>query len=162
MAKTLAPKTRTLVAKLVAALPDTRRDPDTVFERLEALHADTLAEEQRDINRLMVTGLINQNSKQRGRATSADENQIDFWRKNPLRKSVTIIQADGKKARRSPYDMTYVELEQYADDHSSARPPISKEVSEIRKTLDALRTYAKASPHKRIGDLWQEKREAEG
>ncbi len=161
MAKTLAPKTRTLVAKLIAALPDTRRDPDTIFEMLEASHGATLAAEQRELNRLALAEILNRVCKTRGRATELDDNQIDFWRRNRLKRAVTIVRDDGKKARTSPYDMSFAELESYVEEHTAARPAISKEVLDMKVTLDAVRPYV-MDPRAPIGELWREKRAAEG
>lgn len=160
MAVTLAPNTRKIVAKLVASLPSPRADADTIFELLMASHADILAQEQREINRLAVGEMLSRVSMRRGRANIDDDNQIDFWRQNSLRCSLSVTDNAGKKLRKSPYEMTFDEAERYIDDHTMKRDDMSKTVRTLAEAIEDLREFA-VSPTMTLGDCWRVKRAAE-
>lgn len=124
------------------------------------MHGDVIAEEQREINRLALAEILIRVCKTRGRATEVDENQIDFWSRNRLKKAITIIGKTGGKSRPSPYDMSFEEFERYVDEHSVARPIVPKDIEDMRLTMEAVRPFA-LDPTASMGTLWKAKRDAE-
>ena len=145
----------------IAAEPHKRRPRDEMIADVQKNNRATLDRDRADLEFIALGYLLDRSYGRRGRAMADDDTQAAFWREFNLPRALSLREPGQRKgARTNPYSMSIEEAEAYIERHAHARAPLPRSVRELKKAVDAVRSFA-PSAKASLGASWQAKHDAE-